>query len=218
MKTILTVTASFLITLGIFCMAALSHREDPAVEKAEKAVTKFVTQVFQTSEEKEELDQLFKKLDTDYLVLAEESAREGLRILHPYLPNEAAYQAYAQKVESIRSMPPSETRWKAIADILEAYIVEIDNYTNRKMGFDRTEAWLHVKYAAPAMLFYNMEENLKSLGSKVYMFAPAYYQRPTSVEKMRADKYGYGNLLQWELNSDFERQRLLIQDARSRDK
>lgn len=189
MKTIATVTAASLLVIGIIWMA-LSHQMQMAAEE-------------------QQVDQFFREVDAKYLALAEESAKEGLRLVRPYLPNEETHRAYAKKVEAIRSMAATEGRWKQIADVLEADIVAIDDYADRTTGSTtRTEAWNKIKNSAPAGILYEMEENLKGFGFAVYELAPSNPKRPHSLKEIRDDQ-------RYRIIGAIERQQMFLDIARA---
>lgn len=208
MKTIATITASLLIICGISWMVALSHQENPGIEKVTKVVTEFLAPE-QTAADAKEVDQLFREVDAKYLALAEESAKEGLRLVRPYLKDAATIEAYGKNAEAIRSMAPTEGRWKQIADVLEADIVAIDDYADRTTGSrTRGDSWNKIKDSAPAGILYEMEENLKSLGYAVYEFAPSNPKRPHSRKDIRDDQ-------RYRVLGALERQQIFLDVARA---
>lgn len=206
MKTILTVTASFLLTIGMIAWLALSQQH-PTVEKMKKAVTGYLAPAAVQMEDNRIMAMrmdVYRNEGAEYMGLAQQSLEEGWRLIKPYLPNADTIKAYEDRMGRLPTMD-FDARGAEIEAILERWIFEIDFYADRTTGDTvRTSYWNKLKNGAPAQLFYDMEFNLMSIRHALGRINPA------NPEKL-------WNSMEWSLiKVDIERQRWLLEVCRKR--
>lgn len=206
MKTILTVTASFLLTIGMIAWLALSQQH-PTVEKMKKAVTGYLAPAAVQMEDNRIMAMrmdVYRNEGAEYMSLAQQSLEEGWRLIKPYLPNAETVKTYEERMSRLQTMDLN-ARGAEIEAILERWIFEVDFYADRTMGTTvRTNQWLQLKNQAPAQLFYNMEFNLMSIRHAIGRV------NPDNPEKL-------WNLMEWSLiKADIERQRWYLEMCHKR--